>query len=88
MYRLYRRHFVVQLLNLLALLFLLGHHVLQILQLKFKNHDQRAHVHILQILQFKFKKSMIRGSMDELLAATSYKGLSLEVYQHLNQLPI
>ena len=36
MYRLYRRHFVVQLLNLLALLFLLGHHVLQILQLKFQ----------------------------------------------------
>ena len=69
MYRLYRRHFVVQLLNLLALLFLLGHHVLQILQFKFKNHIQTAHVHILQ----KFKKSMIRGSMDELFAATSYK---------------
>ena len=48
MYRLYRRHFVVQLLNLLALLFLLGHHVLRILQLKFKNHVQTADVHILQ----------------------------------------
>ena len=81
MYRLYRRHFVVQLLNLLALLFLLGHHVLRILQFKFKNHDQRAHVHILQKLQLKFKTSMIRGSMEELLAVTSYKGLSLEVYQ-------